>query len=72
MMPLDGIGAGGELMPGTRTRTPSQQLSLLYDAGTYPLLEVAYYEISGRNLTSDIFTYVDTQNINKIKHILPA
>ena len=45
---------------------------LLYNRSTYPLLEVAYYEISRRDLTTDIFTYVDDDNIDRMAHILPS
>lgn len=45
---------------------------LLYTRSTYPLLEVAYYEISRRDLTTDIFTYVDDDNIDRMTHILPS
>jgi len=44
---------------------------LLYNSETYPLLEVAYYELLGKNLTADIHTYVDAENLDKIRHILP-
>ena len=45
---------------------------LLYTSRTYPLLAIAYYEISRRDLTTDIFTYVDDDNISRMTHILPS